>query len=154
MEIMGFKKFIRYYFMGESLKEIELNRILDKISKKSTLSDKEVNFLDLYNDTKEEDMKDYLYLSKNATFYKLRDLLDKNKQVVCDLFDKNGKIGLKIDNIINDFEDDTCILTLKGGEKHKLHDRFLYNIIYDTKRSEYSLRTQDEFFEKIPVKND
>ena len=34
-------------------------------------------------------------------------------------------------------------------EHHKLHDKFLYNLIYNTKKNEYSLEEQDEYFEKL-----
>lgn len=151
---MKFKKFIKKYLLGESVKETELNRILDKVSRKSELTDREKRFLDLYHSTSDEDMKDYMYLSKNTTFKKIKDLLSKNKSIVCDLYDRNGKIGIKISEIENDFQDETCLLTLKNGEKHKLHDKFLYNIIYNNKRDEYSLQAQDEYFEKIPVSSD
>ena len=38
---MGLKKLVDYYVLGKSLKEIEMNRILDKIYKKIKISDKE-----------------------------------------------------------------------------------------------------------------
>ncbi len=150
---MGFKKFIKHYLLGESVKEMELNRILDKVSKKKNLEDKEKNFLDLYNSTSEEDMNDYMYLSKNTTFNKIKNLLEKGKSVICDLYDKDGKISTKISGIENDFENETCVMTLKNGETHELHDKFLYNIIYNSKKDEYSLEAQDEYYEKIPIKN-
>lgn len=150
---MGFKKFIKQYLLGESVKEIELNRILDKVSKKQSLEDREKKFLDLYNTTTEEDMSDFMYLSRITAYTKVRNLLDKDKTVICDLYDRNGKIGIKISSIVNDFDGSTSIVTLKNGEEHKLEDKFLYNIIYDAKRDEYSLQAQDEYFELIPVKN-
>lgn len=151
---MGFKKFIKHYLLGESVKEIELNRILDKVSKKQNIEDKEKNFLDLYNSTSEEDMKDYMYLSKNTTFSKIKSLIEKGKVVICDLHDKNGKIGIKIKDIENDFENESCLMTLKNEETCKLEDKFLYNIIYNSKKDEYSLQEQAEYYEKIPVKNE
>ena len=45
---MGLKKTLKYYILGKSLKEIEANRILDKISKdgyeKLTAKEKEILF--------------------------------------------------------------------------------------------------------------
>jgi len=154
MEIMKFKKFIKYYLLGESVKEMELNRILDKVSKKDGLTPREKTFLDLYQVTNDEDMKDLMYLSKNSTFNKVKGLVEKGKKVMCDLHDRNGKIGLQVIDIDNDFDTDTCIVKLKGGETHQLHDKFLYNIIYNTKKDEYSLQEQDEYFEPLLVKND
>jgi hypothetical protein len=43
---------------------------------------------------------------------------------------------------------------MKHEESHKLHDKFLYNLIYSIKKDEYSLEEQDEYFEKIEAKND
>jgi len=148
MEIMTFKKFVKYYLLGESVKEIELNRILDKVSKKSNLDEREKRFLDLYNSTKEDDMIDMLYLSRMDVFSKIKNLLNKGVNVVCDLSDRNGKFGLKITNIENDYENDVCIVEM-GREECLLQDKFLYNLIYNGKKMEYSLQIQDEYYEKI-----
>ena len=148
-EKMKIKKIIKYYLLGESLREIELNRILDKIGKKKKLSERERNFLDLYQSTREDEMKDFMLLSKNATYAKVKDLLENDKRIVCNLEDNNGRFGLLIISIENDFEDDDCIISMRGNEKHSLEDRYLYNIKYNEKKDEYSLESQDEYFEKI-----
>jgi len=148
---MGFKKIVDYYVLGKSLKEIEMNRTLDKIHRKVKITPKEKIFLDLYNYTTEEVGKDLMFLSKNATYRKIKELLDRSKKVVCDLHDRDGKIGLMITDIVNDIESETCDVIMKN-ETHKLHDRFLYNIIYNNKKKEYSLQEQDEYFEKIEAK--
>jgi len=155
MEVKGMKikKLIKYYLLGETVKEIELNRILDKINSKKKLSDKEINFLNLYQITRDDDMKDFMYLSKNSTYDKVKDLLDKEKKVICNLCDKYGKIGLKVTDIENDFEEDECVLYLKGNEKFILEDKFLYNLIYNKNKDEYSLQEQDEYYEKIEASN-
>jgi hypothetical protein len=139
---MKIKKLIKYYLLGETVKEIELNRILDKINSKKKLSDKEINFLNLYQITRDYYMKDFMYLSKNSTYERVKELINMDIRVICNLYDKNGKIGLTIINIDNDFEGE-CILQLKGGEKFILGDNFLYNLIYKEKKDEYSLEVQD-----------
>jgi hypothetical protein len=150
-EIMGFKKFIKHYLLRESVKEMELNRILDKVYKKQELEEREIKFLDLYNSTSEEDMKDYMYLSKNTAFNRVKSLLNSGKTVICDLYDRDGKIGMKIKDISNNFENEICTITFKNGEKYNLSDKFLYNIVFINKKNEYSLQSQDEYFEKIPI---
>jgi hypothetical protein len=142
---MGIKKTLKYYLLGESLKEIELNRILDKISSKKLLSDRENKFLELYNQFVEEDDRDFMYLSKNLTYKKITFLLESNKKVICDLSDRDGKIGLPILKIENKS------ILMKNNEIHVLQDKFLYNIIYNNKCSQYSLQEQDEYFEKIMI---
>jgi hypothetical protein len=64
---MQIKRLIKYYILGESLKEIEMNRILEKISKKGKLTKRENDFLNLYNETTDEERgRDLMYLSKNV----------------------------------------------------------------------------------------
>jgi hypothetical protein len=151
---MKIKRIIKYYLFNESVKEMELNKILDKVSNRKSLTARERNFLELYKTTREEDMKDFLYISKNSTFKKVSELLEIGKKVICDLHDRNGKIGLEITGIENNFEEDTCTVSMKGDEKHQLHDKFLYNLIYSIKKDQYSLQEQDEYFEKIESKNE
>ena len=146
---MKIKKLIGYYLLGKSIKEIELDRILDKISNLKKLTKKEISFLNLYQETREEEVKDYMYLSKNSTSFKIREFLDNGVKVICDLTDRDGKISLRILDIENDHDEDKSILTLKDNSKYYLEDKFLYNLIYMKKRGEYSLQEQDEYFEKI-----
>lgn len=151
--VMGFKNWIKHYVLRESVKEIELNRILDKINQGATLTTREQQYLDLYHSTTNDD-QDFVYLSKNTTHKKIEDLLKKGKVVYCDLYDRDGRIGRKIDNVENDFHDDSSILYLDNKEKHKLYDRFLYNLIYNVNKDQYSLQAQDEYFEPIATKNE
>lgn len=148
------KRLFKYYILGESLKDIEMNRILEKISKKKKLTDREKKFLQLYNETSDDDTKDYMMLSKNSTFKRINYLLERGKIIICDLYDRDGKIGLPIISVENNFEEEECKLHLKGGISHLLYDRFLYNIIYNLKKNQYSLQQQDEYYEKIEAKND
>lgn len=143
------ERLIKYYLFNESVKQMEVKKIMDKVSKKKPLTKREQNFLELYQSTQKEELKDFLYLSKNSTFSKILDLLDRNIKVICNLHDKNGKFGMEIIKIENNFEDETCIVTMIHDEHHKLHDKFLYNLIYNTKKNEYSLEEQDEYFEKL-----
>ena len=140
------RKWYKYYVLKQSVKEIELNRILDKISDKDRLTDRELNFLNLYNETQETDQKDYSYLSRNLVCNKIKDYLDKKKKIYCDLCDKDGKIS----ELILQIEKSEFKLTLKHGV-FVLEDKYLYNITYNIKKDEYSLSSQDEYFEEITV---
>jgi len=153
MKIMYFKNFLNFK-LTESLKEIELNKILDKISKNLKISSKEEEFLGKYNSIEDKDVQDYKMLTLYSTFDILDGLINNNKKVICNIEDRNGKIGIQIISIYNDYENEICILKLKNGEKIDLKDNYLYNIIYNFKNDIYSLESEDEFFEKIPVKND
>jgi hypothetical protein len=151
MENMCIKRTLRYYFLGESLKEIEVNRIFGKVSKKDELSNREKRFIELYNH-KIQDDKDFMYLSKNTTCERVKDLLERGKKVICDLHDRDGLIGLPVMSIENDYEEEFGLVIMKN-ETHKLSDKFLYNIIYNQKLGKYSLQEQDEYFEKITINN-
>ena len=103
------KRIFKYFVLGESLKEIEMNRILDKMSKKNKLSQRESSFFNLYNETQKKSShitdkkifvvdtdKDYMYLSKNVVVVKIKELISLKKKVICDLHDRDGRIGLYI----------------------------------------------------------
>ena len=152
--IMTFKKFISYFKLNESLKEVRLNQILDKISKKIKLTKTEQDFLDHYDETSEEDIMDFRMLSKESTFSKISKLLEDNKRIICNLIDRDGKIGIQIVQIYNKYEDESSIMTLKNGEKIKLKDNILYNLIYNNNNDEWSLEIEDEYFEKLPIKDE
>jgi hypothetical protein len=152
--MMKISKLFKYYILGESIKEIEMNRILDKISKRVRITKREREFLDLYNQTSKIEDRDYMMLSKNSTSKKVKELLEKDKKIICDLHDRNGKFGLQIIDITDDFESEESLIIMKSDEKHKMHDKFLYNIIYNIKKNQYSLQEQDEYFEKLNVSNE
>jgi hypothetical protein len=105
--------------------------------------------LELYNHKTEEAPKDHMYLSKNTTCERVKTLIDSGKSVICDLHDRNGKIGLPIIDIDNTHTDDDCTILMRGNETYKLEDRFLYNLIYNQKSNKYSLQEQGEYYEKI-----
>jgi hypothetical protein len=148
---MGIKKVLKYYLLGESLKEIEVNRILQKISRKSILTEREKRFLELYNH--KSDDKDLMYLSKNTTCERVKFFLDGGKKVICDLHDRNGLIGLPILDVENSYDEENGLIIMKN-ETHEVNDKFLYNLIYNQKLNRYSLQEQDEYFEKLEVRND
>lgn len=154
MRIMKFSKFISSLRLSESLKEIELNKILDKISKKINLSSREKDFLGKYDEIQDNDLKDFRMLSRQHTFEAVSELLKKDKKIICNLIDRNGRIGIQIVSIYNDFENEICVMELKNGEKVTLKDNFLYNILYNLQTDKYSLEAEDEFFEKIPIENE
>ena len=140
------KKWYKHYVLKESLKEIELNRILDKISKGENLTIREDNFLNLYNQTQDSDFNDYAYLSREITINKISDYVDKKKKIWCDLNDRDGKIG---DLIIKIYKPEYKLI-LRHGE-YCLTDNMLYNITYNINKDEYSLTSQDEYFEEINI---
>ena len=113
------------------------------------MSEKEKSFLELYNHTIKQEDKDFMLLSKSVVSVKVKELIDKSRKVICDLHDKDGKIGLEIVDVVNDFEKDSSFVVFKDSNRHTLHEKFLYNLIYNTNKNLYSLQEHDEYFEKI-----
>ena len=148
---MRIKDSIKYYLLKKSVKEIQMDKILNKISKKVKLTEKEKRFLDLYNYTSDKDNKDYMMISKNTAFKKVKNLIKDGKTVICNLTDRDGKIGLPIIDITNNFEENYCEISMRDDIKHKLYDRYLYNLIYNLKKNKYSLEEHDEYYEKIEI---
>ena len=95
--------------------------------------------------------KDYMLISKNFVVEKVNELIDDDKVVICDLHDRNGKIGVIISKIENDMDSENSIIYLRNQSTHKLSDKYLYNLIYNLKTSKYHLEEHDEYFEKIEV---
>jgi hypothetical protein len=143
-----------YFGNRNSLKDQHLNFILDKLNSGQSLGIYEDSFLDEYDNISENDLKDFSHLSKNQVFDKICNLLERNKVVICNLYDKYGITNDMIIKIENLFEKDCCLLTLKHGEIYKLYDKFLYKITYNLKKKEYYLESQNEYFEKITNTNE
>lgn len=150
---MNFKVWLRHVFLKESVKETELNRILDKISDGKNLDDREQKFLDLYNTLKDRDIQDYVLLTKQTVSERLQELIDLGAVIICNLVDRNGPIGLKILDQKSDWNTEKVVLTLDKGEQVSLEDKFLYNIV-NKGGNKWSLETHSEYFEKIPVKGE
>ena len=151
MPDMKFKKILQNFRIPESLKEMELNLILDKITKRVRLNGKEKSFLETYKDINDDDLKSFEMLSRLTTVEKINSLIDSKKKIICDLKDRDGKLGLQIVKIENLDEDEVSIINLKDGSTFKMKDNFLYNIIYNLKKDIYSLEASDEFYEKLKV---
>lgn len=95
--------------------------------------------------------KDFMLLSKCAVSSKIKDLLESEVFIICNLEDRDGKFGLKVIDVDINYELETVNVVMTGHNKHQLHDKFLYNLIYNTKKNQYSLEIHDEYFEKIEV---
>ena len=97
------------------------------------------------------DDRDYMLLSKNVTYEKVRQLLDNNKKVVCDIHDRDGLIGLLIQDVTNNISKDECKVIMRDMTI-LLNERFLYNIIYDVNKNRYSLQEQAEYMGKLLIR--
>jgi hypothetical protein len=148
---MNFETWVSH--MNESVKEDELNRILDKMSDGKTLTEIEKKFLSMFSKTDEDDYKDFQYLTKNDAFEKIKNILSEGRKIICDLYEKN-KVGIEIVSVYNQFDSESCYIVLKDDERIELKDNYLYNIVYDIKKDEYSLQSQDQYYEKIPIKDE
>lgn len=97
--------------------------------------------------------KDFMLISKHKACKIVKDMIDNNKVVICDIYDRDGKIGKEILYISHYADEEYCEVAVSGNNKYKLYDRYLYNIIYDVKKDIYSLQIHDEYYEKIMIDN-
>lgn len=139
----------KFLVIQNSIQDEIVNQILDKILSRKKLKASETNFLERFEEIIELEIQDYSHISKNVTVEIIESLLLKKIQVICDLNDRDGKIGSEIISVKNDFLEKTCELSLKNNSKIELSDRFLYNLTYKLVKHHYSLTVQDEYFEKI-----
>ena len=153
--ILNFKNWAKMSIMESgSAQDQELDRILDKINSNQTLTDIEKKFLTNYGDVPDTYYQDFSFLTKNNVFDKVKDIMETGRKVICDIVDRDGKIGVEVASINNYIDSDFCHLILKNNQKVNLKDSYLYNIIYNPKKDEYSLESQDEYFEKLPISNE
>jgi Icc-related predicted phosphoesterase len=153
LRIMTFKKFISYFKLNESSnKERRLNDILDRINKGSELNKNDKEFLDNFETTSDADFKDYKMLTDETAFSTLNDLLESNRKIICNLNNRDGKIGIQIKSVSRSFESEKTFLVLTNNDKIELRDNFLYDINYNSVSNEWFLEEVDEFYEKIPIK--
>lgn len=143
------QKFKKFLVIRNSIQDEKVNSILDKILLDKKLDKLEKKFLDNLEEILKNDLKDYSHLSKNMTVETLEQLLDKKIKVICDLTDRDGKIGEEVISIQNNFLKNNCFLNLKNLDNVELLDKFLYNLTYNLLKHEYSLSIQSEYFEKI-----
>lgn len=137
----------------KSVKENELDRILDKLSNAKIITDIEKRFLDNYDNISIDLVKDYSLLTNTDVYNRLSKILNLDIKANCDLYDRDGLIGIEILSV-QTISEGNIYLILKNGEKMKLSDKFLYNMTYDFKNCRYSLNSHDEYYEKILVNND
>ena len=134
-----------YSVMGERfIKNRELNRILDKISSKTILSNNEKEFIQNFSVLNEIDIQDYSHLSSNDIKNKIISLLENKNIVICNIHDRDGLIGERIISI-------NGYLVKTKNYQIDLKDNVLYNLIYKIDSNSYSIEIQDEYYEKLYV---
>lgn len=140
-------------FNRDSLKDYKLNEILEKLNNGISLTKSEGIFLEKFDELIENDFKDSSHITKNQVFERVCILLEKGKIIICNLYDKDGKIDDKIVSIHNSFEESYCVINLKHGMSVKIKDNFLYKITYDLTKDEFYLESTGEYYEKINNEN-
>jgi len=152
MPVKNLRRIFSSFKLTENLKEIELNSILEKISKRKSINSNEKNFLETFESIQDDDLKSFSLLSRQTATEKINDIINKNKTIICELEDRDGKIGQSIIDTSNDYENELTILKFKNKQVFKMKDNFLYNINYNLKKNIYTLEKSDEFYEKISAK--
>lgn len=121
------------------------------IMAKKDINMEEFGQLSKFDTLHSSELKDYMYLSKLSAHLLISEFLEKGIKVICNLTDRDGKIGEEIISVSNELESEFSIVKLKNGKITKLEDKFLYNINFINRKNYYSLTIQDEYFEKIII---
>lgn len=149
---MKFENWTKHFSFSN--KESYLNRILDKMVKGNPVSEREGKFLNDYGSIRDIDFIDLKHLSKNDVVARIQDLISERKKVMCELYDRDGRIDDEIVDTGNEFEKEISYLITKHGDRVKVFDRFFYNLEYRFENDTYYLYQGEEFVEKIEVRNE
>lgn len=135
-----------------SLKTKQLNLILDKLSSKGKISQNEKSFLDSFEKLSDKDFCEFSMLTSNEAESKIEYLIHNNIDVICNICDDLGPLGYKINDIIED--NGSKILILEKNYTLELKDNCFYDLKYDIQKIKFSLESNNEYYELIPINNE
>ena len=139
--------------VNENIKNTYLNHLLDKLSDGLTLNKSQLYFLNNIDNIKDTYIKDHKYKTNYDTYLMIMDVLNNNITIKYGIKDDIDSFGENIIKIYRN-DDDKIIIKLENNKEKEIKDNFLYNIIFNIDKFEYELFEQDEYFEKIPLRND
>ena len=150
--ILKFNRF-KMKSVNENIKNTYLNHLLDKLSDGLTLNKSQLYFLNNIDNIKDTYIKDHKYKTNYDTYLMMMDILSNNITIKYSIKDDIDSFGQNILEIFRN-DDDKIIIKLENNKEKEIKDNFLYNMIFNIDRFEYELVEQDEYFEKIPLRND
>ena len=150
--ILKFNRF-KMKSVNENIKNTYLNHLLDKLSDGLTLNKSQLYFLNNIDNIKDTYIKDHKYKTNYDTYLMMMDILSNNITIKYSIKDDIDSFGQNILEIFRN-NDDKIIIKLENNKEKEINDNFLYNMIFNIDRFEYELVEQDEYFEKIPLRND
>ena len=150
--ILKFNRF-KMKSVNENIKNTYLNHLLDKLSDGLTLNKSQLYFLNNIDNIKDTYIKDHKYKTNYDTYLMIMDVLNNNITIKYGIKDDIDSFGENIIKIYRN-DDDKIIIKLENNKEKEIKDNFLYNMIFNIDKFEYELVVQDEYFEKIPLKND
>ena len=140
---MKIRKIFRKYLLPD-LDTNESEKTTEKSDSESVAVSRVITPFPVHN-------KDFMLLSKCSVSQKINELIESKIVIICNLHDRDGKFGLRIVNLEVDYGTESVLVIMTGGVVHPLEDKFLYNLIYNLQKNQYSLEEHDEYFEKIEV---
>ncbi|NBP03917.1 MAG: hypothetical protein EBU90_28235 [Proteobacteria bacterium] len=138
---MKIRKIFRKYLLPDTVKS---EKTTEKSNSESVAVTRVINPFPFEN-------KDFMLLSKCSVSQKIKEIINSNILIICNLHDRNGKFGLKVVDLEVDYTTESVSVIMTGSTTHPLDDKFLYNLIYNPIKKQYSLEEHDEYFEKIEV---
>lgn len=150
--ILKFNKF-NMKLVNENIKNTYLNHLLDKLSDGKRLNTSQLYFLNNIDKIKDSYIKDHKYKTNYDTYLLMMDILNNKIDIKYGIKDDIDSFGEKITKVYRN-NDDQIIIELENNKEKEIKDNYLYNMIFNIDKFEYELVEQDEYFEKIPLKND
>jgi len=139
--------------VNENIKNTYLNHLLDKLSDGKRLNKSQLYFLNNIDKIKDSYIKDHKYKTNYDIYLVMMDILDNKTTIRYGIKDNIDSFGEKITKVYRN-NDDQIIIELENNKEKEIKDNYLYNIVFNIDKFEYEFMEQDEYFEKIPLKND
>ena len=150
--ILKFNRF-KMKSVNENIKNTYLDHLLDKLSGGEKLNKSQMYFLKNIDNIKDTHIKDHKYKTNYDTYLMIMDILENNIKIKYGIKDDISSFGQYILKVYRN-NDDKIVIKLENNKEKEIKDNFLYNMIFNIDKFEYELIEQDEYFEKIPLKND
>lgn len=135
-----------------SLKAKQMDFILEKLSSKGKITQKEKFFLDSYERLSDKDFGEFSMLTSNEAESKIEYLIHNNIDIICNICDELGPLGYRINDIVE--ESGSKILILEKNHTLELKDNCFYDLKYDIQKIRFSLESNNEYYELIPINNE
>lgn len=132
------------------LAERAVNHVLDKVSSGRRLTPRERAFMEIVKSHPHLDMVDHMLVSNTQAARKVTQMLDLGIGVVCNLRDRDGKMGAPV--LSAEVDGEHARIAIEGHLILDLKPSMLYDLTFSTSDFRYSLESDHEYYELAPLR--